>query len=302
MRRCVSADSNRRHPGVVSRRAYAVLYVDNQVAIRIKNDLLDELRRARSLVLSAVVEGVKDATFDFSSAGLSAHERYYANLGLVFSGVSVVGTVISAVPVLGSIPGAVVGTIGGVGGMYASYGNLNWKPDFSVQQKAVDGVKEDLLRFLRKQRDLGENRPGLLNPLKDALFTVYRNDSRYRAGLEREDAKQARVRLIWDTLFREIDPTNASNQVHDRAKTATEALYKLVVENVLPRYKDVVQAKIDQLPRGKVWVERQGNIDTGPDPKAVERIRNDPENFKQLLGHALERWRKDYKVVPVPQL
>src|SRR5258707_5784580 len=107
----------------------------------VKQHLLDEIIVVRKQVLDAAKEGINDAQLTVGAAESASWDRYYAGLALAWNGVNVVGTLISGIPGAGTIPGAIVAGIGGLGASYSGYQQNFNKPNFSQPQNLVDEVK-----------------------------------------------------------------------------------------------------------------------------------------------------------------
>jgi hypothetical protein len=272
----------------------------------VKQLLLEEIIRIRCQVFDAVKEGVKDSQLTVGAAESAAWDSYYAGLALAWNGVNVVGTLISGIPVLGSIPGAIVAGIGGIGAIYAGYQQNFNKPNFSAPQNLVDNVKSAMYKSLNDLKDQTSHYLWRLNPLKDGLIKQYGADPKYTKGLHQVDAQQERVNLIWKACFRNINPDHATNQVHDRTQNAVEALFKLVVAY----YQQSVafaDGKVADLPSGgKVWKHEPGGggyyEERPPNPADVARTRNaylSPDKFFERLRNTgtYKTWEHNYKPV-----
>lgn len=272
----------------------------------VKQHLLDEIISIRLQVLDAVKDGVKDAQLTVGSDQMAAWDKHYAGLALAWSGVNVVGTLISGIPVVGSIPGAIVAGIGGIGNIYAGYQQNFNKPDFSKPQNLVDDAKTKLYRKLNDVKDQTSHYVYRLNTLKDGLYKQYGNDPKYTQGLHQTDAYQQRINLIWKACFRDINPDQATNQVHDRTKNAVEALFKLVVD-FYEESAAFAQQKVGELPDGeKVWKKDPGGggyyEQRPPSAADVAKTRDaylSPDNFFKRLGNTgtYKTWEHNFKVV-----
>jgi hypothetical protein len=274
----------------------------------VKDHLLDDILYIRGKVLDQVKEGVKDSQLVVGAAESAAWDGYYAGLALAWNGLNVVGTLVSPVPG-GSVVGAIMAGVGGLGAIYSGYQQNFNKPDFSKPQNLVDEVKDKIIRKLKAVDAQEHHQVWRLNTLKQALYDKYRNDSIYGKALYDTDGKFLRRDLIWKECFRGINPDNFENQIHDRTKNAIEALFKLVVD-FYKQSSDFAAGKVADLPSpGRVWKKDPGEggyfEELPPSAADVAKTRSAylrPDHFIERLRNAgtYKRWLHDHKVVFLP--